>query len=34
MFTLRIIQNTEIQNAVLLIVETAGTYSYHSDLKG
>jgi hypothetical protein len=32
MFTLRIIQNPLIQNAELLIVQVAGTYSYHSAL--
>jgi hypothetical protein len=28
------IQNLKIQNAELLIIEAAGTYNYHSTLKG
>jgi hypothetical protein len=34
MFTVRIIQKPYIQNSELLIVKAAGTYSYHSALKG
>jgi hypothetical protein len=34
MFTLRILLKPYVQNADLLIVKEAGTYSYHSALKG
>jgi hypothetical protein len=34
MFTLRIIQNPQIQNAASLIGKVGGTYSYLSALKG
>jgi hypothetical protein len=34
MFILRIIQKSYIQNAALLSVKAAGTYNYHSALKG
>jgi hypothetical protein len=34
MYTLRIIQNPQIQNAELVGVKAIGTYSNHSVLKG
>jgi hypothetical protein len=34
LFTLRIVQIPQIPNAELLTVKAAGTYNYHSALKG